>query len=102
MVKAALASLVTAALATIVVVSYAPSTVDAAASCKTKKFETALVADACAKGGQAEAKKVMKAWMKQAKQKQKDLAGATCHSKVGGAYPLKPDGLKLFKEHGGK
>lgn len=102
MVKAALVSLVTAALATVAVVSYAPSTVDAAAACKSKKFETTMVADACTKGGQAEAKKVMKAWMKQAKKKQKDLACATCHSKVGGAYPLKPDGLRLFKEYGGK
>ena len=102
MVKAVLATLVTAALATVTVVSYAPSRVEAAAPCKTKKFETTMVADACTKGGQAEAKKVMKAWLKQAKKQQKDLACATCHSKVGGAYPLKPDGLKLFKQYGGK
>jgi hypothetical protein len=102
MVKVALASLVAAALSTLTIVTFAPSNVDAASACKTRKFETTLVAEACQKAGQAEAKKVMKDWMRVAKKQRKDLACATCHSKVGGAYPLKPVGLKLYKELGGK
>jgi hypothetical protein len=102
MAKLALASLLAAAVSTLALVTLAPSTVDAAAACKHKKLETTLVADACKAGGQKAAKDEMKKWMKVAKKQRKDLACATCHSKVGGDYPLKPDGLKLYKELGGK
>ena len=98
-----IASLVAAALATLTLVTLAPSSVDAAAPCKTKKFQTTMVADACkGAGGQKAAKDAMKKWMKVAKKQQADLACATCHSKVGGAYPLKSDGLQRFKDLGGK
>ena len=77
-------------------------TASAAKPCARKKFETELVKAACAKGGQDEAKKVMKTFLKEAKKKNATLGCATCHSKVGGDYPLKPDGRKLFKDSGGK
>ena len=101
MVKLGLASLVAAALATLTVVTLTPASVDAAAACKHKKFETKLVADACQAGGQKAAKDEMKKWMKAAKKKKADIACASCHSKVGGDYPLKPDGLKMYKDLGG-
>jgi mono/diheme cytochrome c family protein len=102
MAKLGIVSLLTAALATLTLVTLAPSPVDAAAPCKTKEFKTVMVKDACVKGGQKAAKDEMKKWMKVAKKKRADVACATCHSKVGGAYPLKADGLKLFTELGGK
>lgn len=77
-------------------------TADAAKACKRTKFETKLVEDACKKGGQSEAKKVMKAWVKDAKKKQSNLECKTCHSKLAPAYDLKPDGLEKFKDLGGK
>ena len=71
------------------------------AACKRAKFETKLVGDACAAGGQKAAKDAMKKFVKDAKKKKAGLDCASCHQKVGGNYPLKPDGLKLFKELGG-
>ena len=100
MLKAGLASLVAAALAILTVVSFSGDA-DAAKPCGRKKFETKMIAEACKKGGQDEAKKVMKSWMKEAKKKSPTMGCATCHSKVGGDYPNKKDGLKLFKEAGG-
>lgn len=102
MAKLGIASLVAAALATLTLVTMSASSVDAAAPCKHKKFETTLVADACKAGGQKAAKDEMKKWMKTAKKKKADIACASCHSKVGGDYPLKPDGLKMFKDLGGQ
>lgn len=107
MAKLGITSLVAAVLATLALVTLAPSRVDAGAPCKTTKFQTTLVKDACTAGGQKAAKDEMKKWTKTAKKQQADLACATCHSKVGGAYPLKPDagaklgGLKLFEKLGG-
>ncbi len=108
MAKLGIASFVAAVLATLALVTLAPSGVDAATPCKTTAFKTELVKTACAKPeGQKAAKDEMKKWMKTAKKQQSDLACATCHSKVGGAYPLKPDagaklgGLKLFEKLGG-
>jgi L-lactate utilization protein LutC len=81
-----------------------PTSKDASAgkACSRTKFDSTLVANACKKGGQDEAKKVMKAYLKEAKKKNASLGCPSCHSKVGGDFPLKPDGLKLFKENGGK
>src|SRR5690242_12375869 len=103
MAKLGIASLVAAALATLALVpAAAPSSVDAGTACKQKKFDTTMVADACKTGGQKGAKDQMKTWMKDAKKQKADLACATCHSKVGGDYPLKNDGLKTYKDLGGK
>ena len=101
MAKFGIASLVAAALATLAFVTAMPSSVDAAAACKHAKLETKLVGDACKTGGQKAAKDAMKKWMKDAKKKKGDLACASCHTKVGGDYPLKPTGAKMYKDLGG-
>lgn len=101
MAKLGIASLVAAVLATLTVVTLSASDVDAAAGCKRTKFETTSVAEACKAGGQKGAKDQMKKWMKEAKKKKPSIACASCHSKVAGDYPLKPDGLKMYKELGG-
>jgi len=67
-------------------------------ACKTKKFETKVVQDACTSGGQAAAKDAMKKWTKAAKAKRPSLDCKTCHSKLAPGYDLKTDALKLFKE----
>ncbi|HVV84784.1 MAG TPA: hypothetical protein VHE35_17090 [Kofleriaceae bacterium] len=103
MVKVGFASLIATALATLALVTAAaPSSVDAAAGCKRTKFDTTMVAEACKAGGQKGAKDKMKEWMKAAKKQKADLACASCHTKVGGDYPLKSDGLKQYKELGGQ
>lgn len=70
--------------------------------CATAKFRTKMAEAACKKGGQDEAKKQMKAFLKEAKKKNASVTCNSCHSKIGGDYPLKKDGLKLFTEYGGK
>src|SRR5690349_20503094 len=74
----------------------------AAKPCMRKKFETVLIKDACQRGGQDEAKKQMKTFLKEAKKRDASVGCATCHAKVGGDYPLKKDGLKTFRGFGGK
>ncbi len=91
-----------ASIATIVVsLGFATlTTSDALATtpCKTKDFKTELAKDACAKGGQPEAKAAMKKFMKKAKIKSCNA----CHSKLAPNYPLKKDALEQFKKAGGK
>lgn len=70
----------------------------AGAACVHKEFKTELVKQACAKGGQLEAKNVMKSFMKQKKIKSCNQ----CHSKLAPKYDLKPDGLDQFTKAGGK
>jgi hypothetical protein len=92
-----------ALVATFGVVTLSSTEADAAGECKRTKFETKMTKEACAKGGQKAAKEAMKAYLKTAKKKTKAITGCpTCHSKVGGEYPLKPDALKLFVEGGGE
>lgn len=69
--------------------------------CARTDFQTVFVKEACAKG-QKNAKKEMKDWVKKAKKQKAGLECATCHSEMAPDYPLKPDGVKLFKELGGK
>jgi hypothetical protein len=66
--------------------------------CHQMEFKTELVKNACATGGQAEAKAVMKKFSKAHKVK----SCKQCHSKLSPTYALKPDALKRFKELGGK
>jgi hypothetical protein len=75
----------------------APSAGDAPA-CVAKEFKTEMVKAACAKGGQKEAKDVMKAWNKEKKIKSCNQ----CHEKLAPSYELKKDGLEQFKKLGGK
>ena len=74
----------------------------AGAACKRTTFDTKLVGDACKKGGQAEAKKAMKKFLKKAKKTEAGLECKSCHSKLAPKYELKPDGLEHFKNLGGK
>ena len=102
MAKLGLVSLIATFVATFaLVIGFSSHEADGAKACSRKKFETKLVGDACKAGGQGEAKKKMQGFLKDAKKKQADLGCASCHSKVGGDYPLKPDGLKKFKALGG-
>lgn len=67
-------------------------------ACVHKEFKTELVKQACAKGGQPEAKNVMKAFMKEKKIKSCNV----CHSKLAPKYDLKANGLEQFQKAGGK
>jgi hypothetical protein len=81
----------------------ASSPVHAAGECKRSDFTTKMVKEACATGGQKAAKDAMKAWLKTAKKAEPKITGCpTCHTKVGGDYPLKKNALELFKSAGGE
>lgn len=69
-----------------------------AGACVHKEFKTELVKQACEKGGQKEAKEVMKAFMKEKKLKSCN----ECHSKLAPKYELKADGHDKFTKLGGK
>lgn len=75
-----------------------PAQADDPTPCVRKEFKTDMVKNACAKGGQAAAKDVMKAF-----NKEKKIASCNkCHSKLAPTYELKADGLKQFNDLGGK
>ena len=79
--------------------TFAASADDAApAACVHTEFKTEMVKQACAKGGQLEAKNAMKAFMKEKKIKSCNQ----CHSKLAPKYELKKDGLEQFQKAGGK
>src|SRR4249920_1628335 len=67
-------------------------------ACVHTEFKTELVKQACAKGGQKEAKDAMKAFMKDKKIKSCNQ----CHAKLAPKYELKKDGLDQFQKAGGK
>lgn len=71
---------------------------EAAEKCKTTTFKTEMVKAACEKGGQKEAKDVMKKWMKEKKLKSCNQ----CHAKLAPSYELKADGVEQFSKLGGK
>ena len=70
----------------------------AAGPCKRTDFKTELVKQACAKGGQKEAKEAMKAFAKDNKIKSCNQ----CHAKLAPNYELKDDALAQFQKLGGK
>lgn len=70
--------------------------------CFRTKFDTKLTADACAKGGQAEAKKAFKVWTAEAKKTDATISCKSCHTKLGPEFPLTADGLEKYKKLGGK
>ena len=76
----------------------ASSRADATDACRRTDFKTELVKNACAKGGQKGAKEVMKKFNKDKKLKSCNQ----CHTKLAPSYELKPDGLKQFRDLGGK
>lgn len=100
MVKLGLLSALSALVVTIGIASFSGGVreADAADACQRTKFETEMVAKACKDGGQAKAKDVMKAW-----NKEKNVKSCNqCHDKLAPTYSLKKDGLKQYKDLGGK
>ena len=102
MAKFGLIALVLGFTGIIASVSLAPQVADAAKACHRTTFETTLVGDACKKGGQAEAKKVMKKFLKTAKKQEATIDCKSCHEKLAPNYELKADGLEHYKKLGGK
>ncbi len=102
MVRLALCSFALTIGAVLAAVTLSPTQALAGKGCQRTTFDTKLVADACKKGGQAEAKKVMKTWLKAAKKKEAKLECKSCHSKLAPSYALKPDGVQRFKDLGGQ
>lgn len=80
--------------------AFSPTSADAWSGkpCARTKFESALVEKACAEGGQSAAKKAMKAFVKKAKKTDPELACDSCHTKIGGDYPINKDGAAKLKE----
>lgn len=74
----------------------------AGGKCFRTKFDTKMTGDACAKGGQSEAKKAWKAWVAEAKKTEDKLACKSCHTKMGPEFPLAADALEHYKKLGGK
>ncbi len=101
MAKLGLFTLIAAFAGTLALTGLTADTASAGKPCSRAKPQFKLVIEACRKGGQDEAKKQMKAFVKEAKKQHGDLTCNTCHAKVGGDFPLKPDGAKKFQELGG-
>lgn len=99
--KFALIAMATVSIAFLSLAS-APQSVEAGPACAHAKQETKVVAEACKKGGQAEAKKAMKKFLSKAKQQDASLNCKSCHTSLAPKYELKPDGLAKFKKLGGK
>ncbi len=80
----------------------APQSVEAGKACARTEFKTKLIQNACKKDQKA-AKKAMKKFVKEAKKASGEkVTCKTCHTKTSGKYPLKKEGLDLFKKWGGK
>jgi hypothetical protein len=72
-------------------------------ACARTKFETEMVKKACTDGGQKAAKDAMKAFLKEAKKVKAEITACdSCHTKLKDGFPLKPNGLELYKAAGGK
>lgn len=102
MTRLRLFSLTAAIIGALAVASMSTSDASSGKPCSRKTFDTELVKNACAKGGQDEAKAAMKAFLKDAKKKNDSLACVSFHTKVGDPFPLRQDALKTFKDSGGK
>lgn len=80
-----------------------PQDARAGGACVRKEFKTTLVKDACTKGGQDEAKKVMKKFLILAKAKNPSVTDCkSCHASLTPDYKLTPDAIEKFQESGGK
>jgi len=96
--KLGLFATLTALIGALTFATVTASAEDAPAACVHTEFKTELVKEACAKGGQKEAKDVMKTFMKEKKMKSCN----DCHAKLAPKYELKADGLEKFQKSGGK
>ena len=96
--KLGLFATLTSIASALVFATFSASAEPAPTACVHTEFKTELVKAACAKGGQKEAKDVMKAFMKDHKIKSCNQ----CHAKLAPNYELKADGLEQFGKLGGK
>ncbi|MCY0989232.1 hypothetical protein OV203_18990 [Nannocystis sp. ILAH1] len=72
-------------------------------ACVRKEFKTQLIKDACTKGGQDEAKKVMKKFLAKAKAKNPAIKDCkSCHTTLSPDFKLTNDALMQFQMAGGK
>lgn len=85
-------------LASVVPSAVAEEDPPAAGPCVRTDFKTEMVKAACAKGGQKEAKEVMKKFNKEKKIKSCNQ----CHTKLAPKYELKADAFEQFTKLGGK
>lgn len=92
-----------AASAAILSLASMPQDAQAADACARKEFKTEMVKQACAKGGQQEAKKVMKKFLSKAKADNPEIKNCkSCHTSLKPDYKLAPKGFEMFKAAGGK
>ena len=97
--KLGLFATITSIIGALTFATYASADDDAAAGpCVRTEFKTELVKAACAKGGQKEAKEVMKKFAKDNKIKSCNQ----CHQKLAPKYELKADAFEQFQKLGGK
>jgi NAD-dependent SIR2 family protein deacetylase len=96
--KLGLFASITVILGSLTFAMFSPSASADGTACVQAEFKTEMVKNACAKGGQKEAKDVMKAFMKDKKIKSCNQ----CHEKLAPKYELKADGLEQFQKAGGK
>jgi cytochrome c5 len=73
----------------------------AGTACRASSFQTEMMAQACASGGQKAAAAAMKTFMKRVGKRRPDLTCNSCHTRLAPDYPLTADGLRLFRELGG-
>ena len=96
--KLGFVALITSLVGALTFATLSSSAVADGTACVHTEFKTELVKQACEKGGQKEAKDVMKAFMKEKKIKSCNQ----CHAKLAPKYELKADALDQFKKLGGK
>jgi hypothetical protein len=96
--KLGLFATLTSVVGALVFATFSASAEPAPAACVHTEFKTEMVKQACEKGGQKQAKDVMKAFMKEKKIKSCNQ----CHTKLAPKYELKADALEQFKKLGGK
>ena len=80
-----------------------PQNAQGGAPCVRQEFKTTLTKEACTKGGQDEAKKVMKKFLSTAKAKNPEVKDCkSCHTSLSPDYKNTPNALELFQKAGGK
>jgi len=101
--KFALLTLATAAAGFLALTLVSQDAQAAGGACVHQEFKTTMVKDACTKGGQAEAKKIMKKFLSTAKAKAPEIKDCkSCHTSLTPDYKLTPNSLELFIKAGGK
>ncbi|MDC0669276.1 hypothetical protein [Nannocystis radixulma] len=101
--KLAFFTLAAAAVGPLVLTSVSQDAQADGGACVRTQFKTTSIKDACTKGGQAEAKKVMKKFMATAKVKVAEVKDCkSCHTTLTQDWKLTDNALELFIKAGGK